>query len=56
MKSESEVERVKRLYEEMFGGYPYFLLMGATDETIVRKLSECLKTGKELEPEEGRDY
>ena len=45
------VEEVKEKYIEMFGGYPSFLLMGADDQTIIEKLSECIRTGKELEAE-----
>ena len=48
----SEVEKVKQAYINRFGGYPSFLLMGASDEYIIEKLSECLETGKELEPED----
>lgn len=36
-------------YTEMFGGFPAFLLMGATDEEIVKVLTECIETGKELQ-------
>ena len=46
------VEEIKAKYIEKFGGYPSFLLMGADDETIIEKLSKCLETGKELEPED----
>lgn len=44
------VEEVKQAYIDMFGGYPEFLLMGAEDDEIIEKLTECLRTGKELEP------
>ena len=44
-------QEAETAYIEKFGGYPSFLLMGADDETIVEKLSKCLETGKELEPE-----
>lgn len=43
-------------YTEKFGGYPAFLLMGADDNEIVETLMECVRTGKELEPEEDGDY
>ena len=46
------LEEVKEKYIEMFGGYPAFLLMGADDDYIIEKLSECIRTGKELEPDE----
>ena len=44
------VEEVTDAYIEKFGGFPSFLLMGATDEEIVKLLTECLKTGKPLKP------
>lgn len=49
------VAEVKQAYIDKFGGYPAFLLMGASDEDIVSKLSKCLETGKELEPEDEED-
>ena len=50
------VEEVKAAYIEKFGGYPEFLLMGADDETIIEKLSRCLETGEELEPDDPNAY
>jgi hypothetical protein len=51
------VNEVKKKYEDMFGGYPSFLLMGATDEEIIRELSACIESGKELEaPDPDADY
>ena len=47
----SKVEEVMKAYEDRFGGVPSFLLMGADDDYIIEKLSECLRTGKELEGE-----
>lgn len=35
-------------YTERFGGFPYFLFMGATDEKIVKAVELALKTGKEI--------
>lgn len=46
-----DVEEVKRKYIEKFGGYPSFLLMGASDEDIIQALTKCLETGEELEAE-----
>lgn len=45
----TEKEEVIKKYEEMFGGYPCFLLMGAPDKVIIEKLSKCIETGEELE-------
>lgn len=51
------VEEVIAKYEEMFGGYPSFLLMGAEDEEIISMLSKCIEEGKELEaPDEENIY
>lgn len=51
------VEEVKQAYITKFGGYPSFLLMGADDDEIIEKLSECLRTGKELEaPDPDAEY
>ena len=52
----NELESVKNEYIKMFGGYPAFLLMGAEDSEIIEKLSECIRTGEELEAEEDADY
>lgn len=52
----SEIEAVKEKYIEMFGGYPYFLLMGADEEYIVEQLKRCIESGKELQPEEDAEY
>lgn len=52
----AKVDEVIRAYEEKFGGYPEFLLAGASDEVIVEKLTVCLESGEELEPEEDQFY
>ena len=38
-------------YTERFGGYPAFLLMGASDEEIVAALTACIESGQELQPD-----
>lgn len=43
-------------YTEKFGGYPHFLLMGASDEYVVKRVEESIRTGKEIEPEPGMIY
>ena len=51
------VNEVIAKYEEKFGGYPAFLLMGATDDEIIAALKPCIESGKEYEPpEEDADY
>lgn len=52
----SKVQDVIDKYTEMFGGYPYFLLMGAEDEYIIEQLSKCIETGKEYEGEKDAIY
>lgn len=44
------VDEVIKAYEEKFGGYPAFLLMGASDEEIISALTECIESGEELKP------
>lgn len=48
----SKKEDVIKKYEEMFGGYPGFLLMGASDDVIIEELSKCIESGKELEADD----
>ena len=48
----SKVDDVIEKYEEKFGGVPYFLIMGASDEYIIEALSKCIETGKELKPDD----
>lgn len=43
-------------YVDEFGGWPYFLMMGASDEYVVQRVEEALKTGEEIKPVEGRVY
>lgn len=47
-----KVDKVIAEYEKKFGGYPAFLLMGASDEYIIEALSKCLETGEELRVED----
>lgn len=52
-----KVEEVKAKYIEMFGGYPAFLLMGASDDEIVAALEPCLASGEEYEaPDPDANY
>lgn len=50
------VEEAIKAYTEKFGGYPAFLLMGAGDDEIIKKLTECVEKGEELEPEDDELY
>ena len=43
-------------YVEKFGGFPYFNVMGMSDDVIIRKIQEALRTGEEIKSVEGRDY
>lgn len=43
-------------YTEKFGGFPYFLMMGASDEAVIAAVEKALKSGKEIEPEKGMVY
>lgn len=43
-------------YADEFGGFPYFLFMGASDEYVVERVEEALRDGEPVRPEEGRVY
>lgn len=49
-------EEVLNAYIEKFGGFPYFLLMGASDQEIINALEPCLKTGKEYTVHDTNNY
>ena len=50
-------EEARDKYIEMFGGYPYFLLMGLDDEEAAAELIKCINSGKEMEaPDPDADY
>ncbi len=38
-------------YIEKFGGFPYFLFLGAPEEKIIEAVEDALKNGKEIEIE-----
>ena len=38
-------------YTERFGGFPYFLFLGASDEQIILAIKKSLEEGKEIEVE-----
>lgn len=43
-------------YTERFGGFPYFLFMGAEEDVIVDAVVKALETDREIEAEEGVMY
>ena len=40
-------------YTKKFGGFPYFLFLGAEDEQIIKAVSQALESGKEIEADQG---
>lgn len=42
-------EQAINAYEKRFGGWPSFLMMGATDRRIIFEVRRALRTGKEIE-------
>ena len=44
-------EEAIKMYTDKFGGFPYFLFLGAPDEKIVEAVEKALNTGKEIEAE-----
>ena len=49
-------EEAIKAYEDKFGGFPYFLMMGTPDEVIIAAVEKSLRTGEEIEPEEDVIY
>lgn len=43
-------------YTERFGGFPYFLFMGAEEDYIISEVVKALELGREIEAEEGVIY
>lgn len=43
-------------YSERFGGFPYYLFMGAEEDYIVSEVVKALETDREIEAEEGAIY
>lgn len=43
-------------YAEHFGGFPYFLFMGADEDVIIDEVVKALELDREIEPEEGVIY
>lgn len=43
-------------YAEHFGGFPYYLFMGAEEDVIIDTVVKALETDREIEAEEGVIY
>ena len=43
-------------YTERFGGFPYYLFMGAEEDYIISEVVKALETDREIEAEEGVVY
>lgn len=56
--NKKNVDTLIEMYIEKFGGYPYFILMGADDDYVSELIEKALKDGKEIEfdYEEGASY
>ena len=43
-------------YTERFGGFPYYLFMGAEEDVIIDAVVKSLETDREIEAEDGVVY
>lgn len=43
-------EEAIKAYTDMFGGFPYFLMMGTSDEVVVKAVQKSLESKQEIEP------
>lgn len=43
-------------YADRFGGFPYYLFMGAEEDVIIDAVVKALETDREIEAEEGVVY
>lgn len=43
-------------YSERFGGFPYYLFMGAEEDVIIDAVVKALETDREIEAEDGVIY
>ena len=43
-------------YTERFGGFPYFIFMGAEEDVIIDAVVKALETDREIEAEDGVVY
>lgn len=49
-------EDAVRAYSERFGGFPSFLMMGATDEAVIAEVRHSIVTGRKMSARAGREY
>lgn len=45
-------EDAVKAYEEMFGGFPEYLLMGASDDYVIWQVRRALRLGREITADE----
>lgn len=43
-------------YAERFGGFPYYLFMGAEEDVIIDAVVKAIETDREIEVEDGVIY
>ena len=43
-------------YIERFGGFPYFIFMGAEEDVIIDAVVKAIETDREIEAEDGVVY
>ena len=43
-------------YAERFGGFPYYLFMGAEEDVIIDAVVKAIETDREIEAEDGVIY
>ena len=43
-------------YTERFGGFPYFIFMGAEEDVIIDAVVKAIETDREIEAEDGVVY
>ena len=49
-------ENAINAYTERFGGFPYFIFMGAEEDVIIDAVVKSLETDREIEAEDGVIY
>lgn len=56
MERSQTVDEAVKAYSERFGGFPWFLFMGADGDLIIEAVERSLETGRGIEPEDGVIY